>query len=121
MKARKGLVCLSLLAVAAGACSREAPSFESLSNLAQALSDAGVSCDRVDEGPEAELVAAVGTCEGSGVTLYLFDRSADLEDWKKVGTRIQPAAIGPDWAASGERSQVELISDELDAEIVSNP
>jgi len=53
--------------------------------------------------------------------LYLFDRPADLEDWKKVGTRIGPAAIGPNWAASGDRADLERISEELGAEIVSNP
>ena len=94
-------------AVVLVACSPEPQTYDNLSGLAEAVTAAGVQCDRIDPGPRSQLVSDTGTCAASGVTLYLFDRARDLDDWKKVATRLGPAAIGPNWAATGSSRDVE--------------
>lgn len=114
------VVLLAFVASVALACSREASAFDDVPSLAEAVSEAGVSCDRIEDGPEAELVAGSGTCAGSGVTLYIFASADKLEDWKKVGTRIGPAVIGPNWTATGDPADLERVADEVGGEL-SNP
>ena len=116
---RSVCVLLAFLASIAFACSQDVRAFDDLPTLAEAVSEAGVSCV-VEEGPDARLVAASGRCARSSVTLYLFDSADKLEDWKKVGTRIGPAVIGPNWTATGDRADLERISEELGGEL-SNP
>ena len=117
---RSVCVLLAFMASIAFACSRDAQAFDDLPTLAEAVSEAGVPCDRVEEGPEAQLVVASGKCARSSVTLYLFDSADKLEDWKKVGSRIGPAVIGPNWTATGDRAELESIAEELGGEL-SNP
>jgi hypothetical protein len=107
-----------LAAVALAACSSHTESYKDISDLAEAVSAAGIECSPVDPGRRAQLVSATGTCVGSGVTLYLFDRIQDLEDWKKVGTRVGPATIGPSWAVTGEVDELDRIAAELGGEVV---
>lgn len=118
---RSVLVLLAFVASIAFGCSQEAQAFDDLSSLAEAVSETGVSCERLQEGPEAQLVAGSGSCAGSSVTLYLFDDADKLEDWKKVGTRIGPAVSGPNWTATGDSPDLERIADQLDGELLSNP
>jgi hypothetical protein len=106
-------------AVVLVACSPEPQRYEDLSGLAEAVAAAGVQCHRIDPGPRSQLVSDSGTCATSGVTLYLFDRARDLDDWKKVATRVGPAVIGPNWAATGDADAFAEISDELGGEIVN--
>ena len=112
------LILVLLLAVALVACSSEPEQYDDLSELAEGVSAAEVPCDRVDPGPRAQLVSATGTCVGSGVTLYLFDRGQDLEDWQEVGTRVGAAVMGPTWAATGKVDELDRIVAELGGEIV---
>ena len=118
---RSVLILLSFVASVALACSQEATAYVDLRSLAEAVSEAGVSCERVQEAPEAELVARSGSCADSSVTLYLFASRDKLEDWKKVGIRIGPAVTGPNWTATGNRVDLKRIADELDGELLSNP
>lgn len=106
-------------AVVLVACSPEPQTYDNLSGLAEAVTAAGVPCDRIDQGPRSQLVSDTGTCATSGVTLYLFDRARDLDDWKKVATRVVPAVIGPNWAATGDADAFAEFSDELGGEIVN--
>jgi hypothetical protein len=106
-------------AVVLVACSPEPQRYDDLSSLAEAVTAAGVPCDRIDPGARSQLVSDTGTCATSGVTLYLFDRARDLDDWKKVATRVGPAVIGPNWAATGDADAFAGFSDELGGEIVS--
>lgn len=113
------LILVQLLAASAiVACSREPMLHEDLSSLAEAVSAAGVPCDRIDPGPGAQLVGETGTCFGSGVRIYLFDRAEDIDDWKKVGTQVGPIVLGPNWAAIGDPDHLGRISDELGGELV---
>jgi|GEM_PF-5654186 len=117
---RRRLGCVVLTALLAfAACSREAQSYESLSALSEAVSDAGVPCDRIEPGPKAELVSASGSCNGSEVTIYMFDNAGALENWTKVGARLAPTVVGPNWAVTGDVTAIETLADELDAELVS--
>lgn len=113
------ILVLLLAAVALVACSSESERYDDLSELAEGVSAAEVPCDRVDPGPRAQLVSATGTCVGSGVTLYLFDRGQDLEDWQEVGTRVGPAVMGLNWAATGKVDELDRIVAELGGEVVS--
>ena len=99
------------------ACSSTAESYEQLPQLVDAVA-ASTDCDETGPGPEGDLVADSATCEGSGVTLYVFDSEAKLEDWRKVGARIGPVVIGPNWAASGDVEELRPIADELSGELV---
>ena len=116
-----GLVTGALLAVAVlGACSPEPEPYADLSDLAAAVSEAGVGCDRLERGPRAQLVSDWGTCAGSDITVYLFDDAGDLEDWRTVGTRLGPALIGPNWAATGSADDLGRVADELGGDLTSS-
>lgn len=105
-------------AVGVAGCSRNPQRYEDVSALAQAVSAAGVDCERIGPGWEAQLVVDSGTCADSGVMLYLFDSARDLESWQKVATRLGSAVIGPNWAATGNAGDLARISDELAGEFV---
>jgi hypothetical protein len=111
-------VSVILVAVVLSGCSREAQAYEELSALRSAVSSAGVACERVDPGPDAELVRDSGTCVGSEVSLYLFDDAGDLDDWRKVGTRLGPTLIGPNWAVTGDARELDRIGSEVGGEVV---
>ena len=114
------LGCAALIAsLAFIACSREARSYDGLPSLAEAVSDAGVSCGSIKAGRKAELVSASGSCADSEVMLYMFDSAQALESWTKVGARLGPTAVGPNWAATGEANTIETVANELEAELVS--
>ena len=114
---RSVLILLAFVASIALACSQQAESFDDLPSLAEAVSDAGVTCDRFEEGSEAELLSDSGVCDRSDVRLYLFDNNQDLADWQKVGARLGPTAIGPNWAATGDLDALRRLSDDLGAEL----
>ena len=115
-----GLVTGALLAVVTlAACSPDPESYADLSDLAAATSRAGVSCDDIERGPEAQLVSHSGYCNGSDVTLYLFDDAGDLLDWRKVGTRLGSALIGPNWAVTGGADDLGRLQDELGGDLTS--
>ena len=113
------LLSLAVLAVGLAGCSSEAQTFETFSELRGAVSSAGVPCDRTEPGPEASLVDESGICVGSQVSLFMFDGSDDLENWRKVGTRLGPALVGPNWAITGERQEIDLLAEELGGELIS--
>lgn len=104
-------------AVSLAGCSGAAPSFEDLSSLAKAVNGEGVPCDGVDPKQGSDLVNEIGSCRGSDVTLYIFDSTEALDDWKKVAPLVTPAAVGANWAATGNEATVERISDGLDGEM----
>lgn len=110
------LVSLVFFAVVLSGCSPEARAYEDLSALRTAVSSAGVACERIAPGPEAELVSDSGICSGSEVSLYLFDSAENLEDWTKVGTRLGPALIGPNWVVAGDRGEIDKLAGELGGE-----
>ena len=115
-----GPVTGALLAVATlAACSPEPESYADLSDLAAATSRAGVSCERFERGPEAQLVSHSGSCTGSDVTLYLFDDAGALDDWRKVATRLSPGLIGPNWAVTGSADDLGRLEDELGGDLTS--
>ncbi len=120
MMLRRRLGCMALIALLGlAACSRDPESYESLSALSEAVSEAGVPCDQVESGPEAKLVSASGSCADSEITIYMFDSAGALENWTKVGARLAPTAVGPNWAVTGEAGAIETLADELEAELVS--
>ena len=101
------------------ACSSSQPqSFKSIDTLAEAVTGTGVSCDRVDLGARAELVKESASCAGSEVTLYIFGSEKALADWQKVGTRLGPAVVGANWAATGSRVDLQRIEEELHGDLV---
>lgn len=107
----------AVIGVGSVACSSNAERYEGLPELVDAV--AGVTeCEPTSPGPEAELIADSAICEDSGVTLYLFESEAKLDDWRKVGARLGPVVIGPNWAASGELEQLRPISDQLSGELI---
>lgn len=109
-----------VFAVMLGGCSREAQSFEDLSTLRSAVSSAGIACQRVQSGPEAQLVSASGTCAGSDVTLYLFGSAEDLQDWRRVGMLLSPTLVGPNWAVTGDQRHLDRIASEVGGDVVRN-
>ncbi len=113
------LVCATLAAlIAFGACSQEPRNHDTVAALSDAVSDAGVSCKKIEPGPEAKLVKGSGSCVGSAVALYVFENPRDLEDWSKVAARLAPTAVGPRWAVTGEHHLVETVANELNAELL---
>jgi len=117
---RRSQACVAVITLLAlAACSREPEGYDNLSALSEAVSDAGVPCDRIEPGPKAELVSASGSCNGSEVTIYMFDNAGALENWTKVGARLAPTVVGPNWAVTGDVTAIETLADELDAELVS--
>lgn len=104
-------------AVSLAGCSGDAPSFEDLSSLAKAVNEEGVPCEGVDPKQGSDLVSDIASCRGSEVTLYVFDSAEALDDWKKVAPLVAPAAVGPNWAATGDSATVERIRDGLGGEI----
>lgn len=112
------LLSVILLAVVLAGCARDAQAYEELSELRSAVASAGIPCERVDPGPDAQLVSDSGTCAGSEVSLYLFDDAGDLEDWRKVGTRLGPTLIGPNWAVTGDARDLERIASEVGGDVV---
>ena len=104
-------------AVSFTGCSGEARSFDDLSSLAKAVNARGVPCDGVDPERRSDLVSEIGSCRGSGVTLYVFESAEALADWKKVAPLVAPAAVGANWAATGDRAAVVRIADDLDGEM----
>lgn len=117
MMRRVLLLSVILFVIVLSGCSREAQAYEELSALRSAVSSAGIPCERVEPGPDAELVSDSGTCVGSEVSLYLFEDAADLENWRKVATRLGPTLIGPNWAAVGERDNIDRLAEGLGGEI----
>ena len=108
---------IACAAVLLGGCSGDGRSFEDLADLANAVASEGVPCDRVQPRPATDLVNEIGACSGSEVTLYVFDDAEAIADWKKVGPLASPAAVGSNWAVTGERAAVERIADGLDGEM----
>ena len=101
-----------------GACGDAEPqTFEDFESFTSAASAAGLSC--VESKSGAELVSEIAICGDSGVTLYFFDSAKHLDDWSKVGTRLGPAVIGPNWAASGETDALEHLADELHGKLTT--
>jgi hypothetical protein len=119
MRAR-ALVLLAIMSeMSLAGCSNEPQPYDEISALSAAVASAGIDCDRLDPGPEARLVDDSGTCVGSGVTLYLFDNAEDLEDWRKVGARLSPTLVGPNWAAVGEMQAMDRLAAELGGEVTT--
>ena len=100
-------------------CSSEPQRYDDISTLASAVDTADVECDATEPGPQASLVSDSAVCDGSGVTLFLYETAQDLEDWSKVGARLGPALIGPNWAITGEADDLDRISSETGGEIVN--
>ncbi len=99
------------------ACSSEARRFDDVSSLAVAVSEVGISCDRSQPGPEAELVEESISCGGSDVRLYLFGSEQNLRNWSEVGSRIAPVVIGPNWAVTGEEASLRVVAEELGGDL----
>jgi hypothetical protein len=104
--------------VAFGACAQGPQNHDTLATLSEAVSGAGVSCEKIEPGPEAKLVKDSGSCVGSEIVLYVFENQQDLEDWSKVAAQLAPTAAGPSWAVTGELHKIETVADELDAELL---
>lgn len=117
MKVRAVVLLTVLAAVWLVGCSEGAASYAGISDLKADVVSAGIDCDRAEPGPDAELVKDSLTCIDRGVTLYLFDDAAALADWAKVGTRLSPTLIGPNWAATGEEQTLEQLAGELGGEL----
>lgn len=98
-------------------CSGEPPSFDDLSGLAEAVNGEGVACDGVTRKQGTDLVDEIGACRGSEVTLYVFESTAALDDWRKVAALVAPTAVGANWAVTGEPAAVERVADALGAEM----
>lgn len=117
---RPPILLSTVAALVLSGCSPDAREYEELSGLRAAVASAGVACASTDPGPEARLVTDSGTCSDSGLSLYLFDSEEDLQDWRKVGTRLGRTLIGPNWAVTGEQEDIDRIAAELGGE-VANP
>ena len=116
---RRKLCCAALIALLAFAgCSRASESYDSLSALSEALSDAGVRCDQIKPGPQAKLVGDSGSCAEAEITLYIFESAQALKDWTRVGARLAPTVVGPNWAVTGESNTVEMVAKTLNAELI---
>lgn len=115
---RLGVIGCAAAVLVAG-CSGDGRSFDDLAGLAKAVTEEGVSCDGVDPKPGTDLVDEIGSCGEGEVTLYLFDSAEAVGDWKKVGPLAAPAAVGPNWAVTGEPAAVERIAEGLGGEMVS--
>lgn len=111
-----GIACV--LAVLVAGCSGGSVTVDDLAGLATAVSEQGVRCDAVDPKKGTDLVKEIGSCEGSDVTLYVFESTEALDDWKKVGPLVSPAAVGANWAVTGERAAVDRIAEGLGGEMV---
>ena len=109
----------ALVLLLAAGCSSEAESFNDLSSLTAAVDDAGVACDEVEPIADSKLVKTAGTCEDSGLAVYLFESSSELSNWQEVGGRLHPTAVGPDWAVTGPVEHVEKVADSLNADMIS--
>ncbi|HYO60914.1 MAG TPA: hypothetical protein VEU29_03340 [Actinomycetota bacterium] len=113
---RVGAIACALVSLAG--CSPQATNVDDLAGLATAVSEQGVRCDAVDPAQGTDLVKEIGACEGSDVTLYVFESAEALDDWEKVGPLVTPAAVGANWAVTGEPSAIERIADGLGGEMV---
>lgn len=114
------LLCLAAAAALMVSCSAEVESYPSVASLADGLSAADFSCGSVKENPAADLVKESAICqtEDGELRLFVFRNSNDRDDWKALGTRFAPTALGPNWAVSGSREQIEQISDGMHATVV---
>jgi hypothetical protein len=109
------------LAFALGACSREADRYDGVRDVAAALAGADLGCSDLRMGGEAELVAESGACsvEGEEINIFLFKSPGDRDKWTKLGTRVEPTLLGPNWAISGSEDAVHAIADELGGDLRS--
>jgi hypothetical protein len=109
------------LALALGACSRDAGRYDGVRGVAAALAGADLGCSDLRVGGEAELVAETGSCsvEGDEISIFLFKSSGDRDKWTKLGTKIEPSLLGPNWAISGSEDTVHAIAGELGGDLRS--
>lgn len=119
MRIRAVVLLAVVSAVSLAGCSNEPPPYDDISALSAAVASAEIECARLDPGPEARLVNESGTCVDSGVTLYVFDNAEDLEDWRKVGARLSPTLVGPNWAATGEMQAMDRLAAEVGGEVTT--
>ena len=119
MRPRAIVAAAVLSTIAFTGCSKQPAEYDNISALSAAVDAAGIDCDPLEPAPEAQLVEASGICVDSGVTLYLFDDPKSLENWRKVGTRLSPSLIGPDWAATGDMQVMDRLAAELGGEITT--
>jgi hypothetical protein len=110
------------LALTLGACSRDADRYDGVRDVAAALAGADLGCSDLRMGGEAKLVAESGSCsvEGAEINIFLFKSPGDRDKWTKLGTRVEPSLLGPNWAISGSEDSVHAIADELGGEFRSS-
>ena len=102
-------------------CSSGGPQrYASTSELVPALNEAGIECSSPQGGPAADLVKESVSCasEDGELSIFIFASTKARDDWRSLGTRLLPTALGPNWAVSGTQAQAEEISEEMDAELV---
>jgi hypothetical protein len=109
-----------LLLFVLGACSQEAETYASPTEVVAALQEADLECSDLEmadpstdtepvDGAEREsLIAEQGVCSMAGepVTVMTFDNEGDREDWAAVGAQLAPVAEGPNWAVTSDSEEV---------------
>ena len=105
------------------ACSRGAVEYDSTGALAAALVRADVDCASPQGQTEGSLVQEQASCSSDGreLGLYVFAGSEQRDNWLRVGARLGPVAVGPNWAVTGDPESTARIASELHAALESGP
>jgi hypothetical protein len=111
------LACASLTL----ACAGEAKPAGNVDVLSARLAEEAVGCSELRREEPSALVKEKASCllpSGRTLELFIFASTAKRDQWAVLGTQLRPAALGPDWAISGERADVERVAGALSAELV---
>lgn len=97
-------------AIALGACSSGAPSFEDATSLIERLQNEGITCDEVEELPSGSLVEDSASCvtADGAIQIYVFGNEKDRDDWLKVGSSLRGVVTGPTWAVVAGKQAAEV-------------
>ena len=107
-------LCVVTAVVFAG-CGGGADEFESVKDMAAALSDEGIDCE-IETSSPGRLVADYGTC--GELDLFVFDSEDDRDRWLKVGSELGEVAVGPNWTIlPDDEADAQKIADALGGEV----
>jgi hypothetical protein len=107
-------LCVIIAVVFAG-CGGGPDGFESVDDIAAALSDEGIDCE-IETSSPGRLVADYGTC--GALDLFVFDSEGDRDRWLNVGADLGEVVVGPNWTVLADsEGDAREIADALGGDI----
>lgn len=111
----KPFVSLCVIAVVFAACGGGPDEYDSVGDIAAALSDEGIDCEITTSSP-GRLVADYGTC--GELDLFVFDSEEDRDRWLNVGADLGEVVIGPNWTVlARSKGDAREIADALGGDL----